>query len=146
VKARKRNHGANIGKLKRALIIAAYDGRCWICGNKPETLSLDHIEPRCRGGSLDVVNLRPACPRCNGTRDRRLNKMSGKGRREAIAKEFTDTWHRRYPLPVFSEHGHLTWIDPGLFASLPPSIRERCGRAVPHPRATAVRLLEAVAA
>jgi hypothetical protein len=118
--------GAQIGKLKRALIIAAYDGRCWICGSKPDVLSLDHIIPRIDGGGLEVENLRPACTRCNGARDRRLRAMAGRGRRDAISRELADTWHRSYPLPRFDDDGKVIWLDPEIAASLSPDLLARC--------------------
>jgi hypothetical protein len=125
-KPRRSYKGAQIGKVKRALIIAAYNGRCWICGCKPEVLSLDHVIPRVDGGGLEVENLRPACPRCNVTRDRRLRAMAGRGRRDAISRELGDTWHRAYPLPQFDDNGKVTWLDPALAASLSPDLLARC--------------------
>jgi HNH endonuclease len=125
-KRSKNNKGAQIGKLKRALIIAAYEGRCWICGAKPDLLSLDHVIPRVDGGGLEVENLRPACPRCNGKRDRRLRAMAGRGRRDAISRELADTWHRAYPLPQFDSNGKVIWLDSTLAASLSPDLLARC--------------------
>jgi HNH endonuclease len=125
-KPRRSYKGAQIGKVKRALIIAAYDGRCWICGSKPDLLSLDHVIPRVDGGGLEVENLRPACTRCNGARDRRLRGMAGRGRRDAISRELGDTWHRAYPLPRFDSNGKVTWLDPALAASLDSELLARC--------------------
>lgn len=65
-----------------------------------------------------MENLRPACPRCNMKRDRRLKKLEGRGRRDAIALDVANTWHQAYPLPVFNEAGQLVEVDPGLRSSL----------------------------
>jgi HNH endonuclease len=117
------NKGVAIGKLKRSLIIAAYDGCCWICGGRPDVPSLDHVIPRQDGGGVDIENLRPAHAGCNGERDRRLRKMAGRGRRDAISRELGDTWYRKYDLPEYSEHGKLVHLDPGLEAALPADVR-----------------------
>lgn len=60
-----RNRGASIGKTKRQRIIEAHEGRCAICGAKPDALTMDHKIPRVLGGSSLDSNLQPACPRCN---------------------------------------------------------------------------------
>jgi 5-methylcytosine-specific restriction endonuclease McrA len=54
-----------ISKAKRERVIAAHDGRCAICGNKPPKLTMDHKIPRSRGGTDAEGNLQPACPGCN---------------------------------------------------------------------------------
>jgi hypothetical protein len=126
-----RNRGCGIGRFKRALIIAAYEGRCWICGCKPNLLSLDHVVPRMDGGGIEIENLRPACPRCNVQRAARLGRMAGRARRHCIAKEVKDSWHRRYPLPRFNQDGQLEEIDLALWESLPPYLRN-AGYAAPQ--------------
>jgi 5-methylcytosine-specific restriction endonuclease McrA len=70
-----RNKGVGIGKAKRQRIYAAYDHRCWICGNKPDHLTLDHVKPRKYGGSIHASNLRPACGKCNLKRDEEIRKL-----------------------------------------------------------------------
>ena len=48
--------------------VARYGGRCFYCDPaKPETsdLSIDHVEPRSRGGSEHLHNLVLACRKCN---------------------------------------------------------------------------------
>lgn len=122
--------GPAIGRMKRELITACYEGRCWICGNKPPALSLDHVIPRRRGGGMELRNLRPACPRCNGARDRRLRAMGSQAQREAIGRELGDTKHRAYPLPVFNEHGRVVWIAQNLADALPEHLLAHCRHAV----------------
>jgi len=40
------------------------DGRCLYCGDKPGTITADHIIPRSKGGDLVHWNLAPACTCC----------------------------------------------------------------------------------
>lgn len=48
------------------------DGRrCLSCGSKHKKLSLDHVIPRCRGGSNDPSNLVTLCVGCNTWRGHR---------------------------------------------------------------------------
>lgn len=46
--------------------LASFGSECWYCGTTltPETASVDHRTPRCRGGE-GKGNLVPACHRCN---------------------------------------------------------------------------------
>lgn len=133
------NRGVGIGRFKRALIIAAWGGRCWVCGSKPHRLSLDHVIPRQDGGQANVENLRPACPGCNVKRDRRLKKLSGRARRDAIALDTANTWHQAFPLPVFDDSGQLVELHPGLEASLrdDPHLRRRSYGRVKEPEPAA---------
>lgn len=117
------NRGVGIGRFKRAMIIACYDRRCWICGNRPETLTLDHVIPRVDGGGVAMENLRPACPRCNTRRAARLDAMAGRGRRHAISLDLANTWWQKHPLPRFNEQGQVEWIDPDLRRSLPAHLQ-----------------------
>ncbi|RAL98941.1 HNH endonuclease [Agrobacterium sp. MS2] len=45
---------------------------CVYCGN-PAT-SIDHVDPRCNGGSNDIENLVPACIPCNSSKGGKLLK------------------------------------------------------------------------
>ena len=60
---------------KERLAIYLRDGMaCVYCGQGIEdgvTLSLDHVEPHCKGGSDDHSNLVTACKRCNTVRGNR---------------------------------------------------------------------------
>ena len=75
------NRGVRIGKTKRQRIVERWDGRCWICGARPTTLTMDHIQRREDGGTEEESNLAPACPRCNRLRDKAMQ-----GRRDARRK------------------------------------------------------------
>jgi hypothetical protein len=50
-------------KLKDA-IRKAYNGKCQYCG-QTDANHVDHIVPKCRGGSDELSNLTLACERCN---------------------------------------------------------------------------------
>jgi 5-methylcytosine-specific restriction endonuclease McrA len=58
-------------------VLAKTSGRCWYCGVmlaqhyplKPTSETLDHLIPKCRGGTNDVANLVPTCRRCNLAKD-----------------------------------------------------------------------------
>lgn len=57
--------------LSRAERDAAWsitNGRCWYCGiqtTRPGTFEVDHVFPKCFGGTNDPKNLVPACTSCN---------------------------------------------------------------------------------
>jgi HNH endonuclease len=50
-------------KEKRGRLAKIYGGRCFECG-KRRKLTLDHIEPRSRGGTSLTTNLQPLCHEC----------------------------------------------------------------------------------
>jgi 5-methylcytosine-specific restriction endonuclease McrA len=53
--------------LKRDRVFERDDFRCVYCGNRfaAEELSVDHVEPRVRGGDQSLGNLVTACRACN---------------------------------------------------------------------------------
>jgi hypothetical protein len=57
--------------------VFARDGfQCKYCGRKPPevTLHVDHVDPRCNGGSDDLDNLKTSCSECNlGKSGKRLD-------------------------------------------------------------------------
>ena len=46
-------------------LLREFEGKCWICGDKPETVVWDHFHPLAKGGTHTVNNLRPSCNECN---------------------------------------------------------------------------------
>ena len=50
-------------------LLSAYGFRCAYCGVDGK-LTRDHIVPLIRGGSNDISNIVPACPRCNALKGR----------------------------------------------------------------------------
>lgn len=67
----------------RALTIAAYGERCWLCGSPilGEPVTVDHVLPRSRGGTDDLDNLRPAHRACNLARGNRPARPAAAARR-----------------------------------------------------------------
>lgn len=57
----------HVTAAKRRATFRKYDGRCAYCGRDIDErwFQVDHIVPVHRGGSNDIGNLNPACPRCN---------------------------------------------------------------------------------
>lgn len=53
--------------MKRKRIFERDDYRCVYCGERfePEELTLDHVQPRVRGGDRSEGNLVTACSACN---------------------------------------------------------------------------------
>ena len=54
-------------KLWRRAIKEHFNCQCVYCGETYEfkELTLDHVQPRCRGGESVTTNLVPACRQCN---------------------------------------------------------------------------------
>jgi len=67
--------GRITGKKWEALrqgVISDSDGRCSYCGKIPDTICVDHVIPKCKGG-LDVAsNLVVACKTCNSSKGGKL--------------------------------------------------------------------------
>lgn len=42
-----------------------YDNKCLACGDKPESLSVDHVVPISKGGLNTIDNIQPLCLPCN---------------------------------------------------------------------------------
>ena len=64
--------------MKRNLIFERDDFRCVYCGEQfpVDELSLDHVEPRMRGGDRSEGNLVTACKACNTLKgQRRLSEF-----------------------------------------------------------------------
>lgn len=67
-RARKVNAPGTHTVQDRRQIWAAFNGRCWMCGD-PAT-AIDHVQPLSKGGSDGPENLRPACKPCNSRKGR----------------------------------------------------------------------------
>ena len=59
--------------MKRDRVFQRDDFRCVYCGNRfvAEELSVDHVEPRVRGGDQSTGNLVTACRGCNNLKGHR---------------------------------------------------------------------------
>lgn len=60
---------------KRDALFKRQRGLCWLCNGPmvmrrgaPNSVTLDHVVPRSRGGPSSSDNLRAACQRCNAGR------------------------------------------------------------------------------
>lgn len=51
----------------RRKIFEKYNGRCAYCGNQItiDNMTIDHFDPKSKGGSLSIHNCLPSCKRCN---------------------------------------------------------------------------------
>ena len=54
-------------KIDRGIVYWKYGGRCAYCGIgiSPKNMQVDHIKPKCAGGTDDIENLNPSCKYCN---------------------------------------------------------------------------------
>jgi 5-methylcytosine-specific restriction endonuclease McrA len=73
--------------LKRDRVFARDDYRCVYCGKRfaAGELSVDHVEPRTRGGDQSTGNLVTACKGCNTLKGHR--RVSEFLQDEAVARE-----------------------------------------------------------
>ena len=53
-------------------IKTAYGYRCAYCGQKPKSLTKDHIKPIALGGALTADNIVPACRSCNARKNAKI--------------------------------------------------------------------------
>lgn len=53
--------------INRREVLDKYDGHCAYCGKMIDlkTMQVDHLQPKCLGGTDDFENLMPSCRRCN---------------------------------------------------------------------------------
>lgn len=51
----------------RLIIFEKYNGRCAYCGREIKAIQfhVDHIQPKCFGGTDELDNLNPSCSSCN---------------------------------------------------------------------------------
>jgi 5-methylcytosine-specific restriction endonuclease McrA len=85
--------------LKRDRVFARDDYRCVYCGKRfaADELSVDHVEPRVRGGDQSNGNLVTACKGCNTVKgDRRLSAFlrDDPVARESFFRLATHVWPR----------------------------------------------------
>jgi 5-methylcytosine-specific restriction endonuclease McrA len=76
----------NRHRFLRWWLLQISEAACWYCG-WPLTLdssTLDHVQPRSRGGRTEEKNVRLACRVCNGIKgDRPLEQITVRPRRGA---------------------------------------------------------------
>jgi hypothetical protein len=85
----------------RAAIKAAWNDCCAYCGTPPiddDSLTIDHVKPKARGGEDRTTNCIPACRRCN----------HNKGSEEWLA------WYRLQPYYNFTAEIRIRhWLETG---------------------------------
>jgi 5-methylcytosine-specific restriction endonuclease McrA len=103
-----------VARLSRREIFARDGYRCQYCGHATRDLTLDHVQPRSRGGNHSWENLTSACKACN-------HRKAGRTPAEARMRLRTDPKQPRPSLySVFARHlaGHRTWRT--FFPGAPP--------------------------
>lgn len=60
-------HSANPTKTTRKTVLSRDGNKCVRCGSRKD-LTIDHIYPRCIGGTNALANLRTLCRSCNSSR------------------------------------------------------------------------------
>ena len=85
----------------------SFGGLCAYCRNKRAT-TIDHLKPRCKGGSDLRSNLVPACVECNHSKGSELNWLEWYQRQEfysSVAQELIEEWiaNRRYDTENYEE-------------------------------------------
>ena len=83
----------------RSLVWDMTDGRCAYCGvqtNPFRDFTVDHIMPRCQGGTDDLTNLLPCCAACNSAKGGMDPQRWLKSRRTWLGSdEFRATYFER---------------------------------------------------
>lgn len=96
----------------RAGIRAAWNDRCAYCGQPPideESLTIDHVRPRCKGGEDRTSNVIPACRSCN----------QAKGSEEWVS------WYSRQAFySIYAEARIRKWIDKGTVDNYEDTIED----------------------
>ncbi len=52
-------------KMSRNEVFARDNNSCQYCGEKPRDMTIDHVQPRCKGGEYTWTNVVSACKACN---------------------------------------------------------------------------------
>lgn len=68
---------AHSRKLTRRAIFARDRWTCQYCGRERGSLTIDHVIPRCKGGSSSWDNIVACCAPCNRRKGDRLPKQAG---------------------------------------------------------------------
>jgi hypothetical protein len=92
----------------RLFVLNKYDKHCGYCGCELDlrSMQVDHIIPKCNGGTNQVENLMPSCRRCNhykrggGVEYLRYLLLSMKSKLERI-----------YIFRVAEKYGMVMWND-----------------------------------
>jgi 5-methylcytosine-specific restriction endonuclease McrA len=64
-------------KMTRHEVFARDNHSCQYCGSKPRDMTIDHVNPRCKGGEYTWTNVVSACKGCNHRKAGRTPKEAG---------------------------------------------------------------------
>lgn len=78
--------GSLMGYELREYMLEKWKRECAYCGAKDTRLEIEHIHPRCKGGSNSITNLTLACQKCNQKKGEKDVKVFLKGRPEILKK------------------------------------------------------------
>jgi 5-methylcytosine-specific restriction endonuclease McrA len=67
---------AHSRRITRRAIFARDRWTCQYCGRERGTLTIDHVVPRCKGGSSSWDNIVTCCPPCNRRKGDRLPRQA----------------------------------------------------------------------
>ena len=140
----------NAKRQFRNFIKYSFGGLCAYCREQRAT-TIDHIKPRCKGGSNLRSNLVPACVDCNHSKGSEINWIEWYQRQEfysKIAQECIEEWitNTRYDIENYDERTDnrteicltaspiwnltdeppCTWEDSHSIAQVTDGAKERC--------------------
>ncbi len=78
--------GTLMGYELREYMLEKWQRQCAYCGKKDTRLEIEHIHPRCKGGSNSVTNLTLACRKCNQKKGEKDVKVFLKNKPELLKK------------------------------------------------------------
>ncbi len=83
--------GTLMGYELREYMLEKWKRECAYCGEKDTRLELEHIQPRCEGGSNSITNLTLACHQCNQKKGEKDVKVFLKSKPEILKKILATT-------------------------------------------------------
>lgn len=78
--------GTLMGYELREYMLEKWKRECAYCGAKDARLEIEHIQPRCKGGSNSITNLTLACHKCNQKKGEKDIKVFLKAKPEVLKK------------------------------------------------------------
>ncbi|HEY9614964.1 RNA-guided endonuclease IscB, partial [Allocoleopsis sp.] len=78
--------GSLMGYELREYMLEKWQRKCAYCGATEIRLEIEHIHPRCKGGSNRITNLTLACHKCNQKKGEKDIKVFLKGKPEILKK------------------------------------------------------------
>lgn len=89
-RAKHKRRGVEVNTLTAAQWVSirnAFDNKCAYCGSARKKLEQDHVVPISRGGGHELMNVVPACRKCNHTKyTRTAEEWIGKGKANALIR------------------------------------------------------------